>query len=126
MLEWGKPFTPIDPSKCSYCKKALTFKNRSTWFHMERKDIEGAPVSFTSLYAASKVTEISRNALRNGCKRNNKKITRRKGDFANYEIEWVDTFCRQCDPDPPKKSKGVIKQYVMPKWSWDENNRLVI
>ena len=36
-LEWGKPLTPIDTSKCYYCHNALTVKDRSTWFHMEQK-----------------------------------------------------------------------------------------
>ena len=36
--------TPIDTSKCFHCHKALTVKDRSTWFHMERKDIKGSPM----------------------------------------------------------------------------------
>ena len=63
-LEWGKPVAPIDTSKCYYCHKALTVKDRSTWFHMERKDIKQYPMTFTSLYATSKVTEISNNAFK--------------------------------------------------------------
>ena len=39
-LEWGRPVAPIDTSKCFYCHNALTVKDRSTWFHMERKDIK--------------------------------------------------------------------------------------
>ena len=35
-LEWGKPVAPIDTSKCYYCRRDLTVKHRSTWFHMER------------------------------------------------------------------------------------------
>ena len=57
-LEWERPVAPIDASKCYHCHKALTVKDRSTWFHMERKDIKGTPMTFTSLYAASKVTGI--------------------------------------------------------------------
>ena len=34
-LEWGKPVAPIDTSKCYYCRRDLTVKDRSTWFHME-------------------------------------------------------------------------------------------
>ena len=104
---------------------------------MERKDIKGSPMgpqdpgplqgpmTFTSLYAASKVTGISNNALRNACEKNNKKITRRKGEFARYQINWFH-ICRLCHPSPPKKSKGSVGSYIMPIWSWDENNRLVI
>ena len=44
-LEWGKPVAPIDTSKCYYCHKALTVKDRSTWFHMERKDIKQYPMA---------------------------------------------------------------------------------
>ena len=51
-LEWGKLVAPIDTSKCYYCCRDLTVKDRSTWFHMERKDIKQAPVTFTSLYTA--------------------------------------------------------------------------
>ena len=57
-LEWGKPVAPIDTRKCYYCRRDLTVKDRSTWFHMEQKDIKQAPMTFTSLYAASKVTGI--------------------------------------------------------------------
>ena len=68
---------PIDTRECYHCHKALTVKDRSTWFHMERDDIKEAPImTFTSLYAASKVTGISNNALRNACETDNKKITR--------------------------------------------------
>ena len=117
--------TPIDTSKCYYCHRDLTVKNRSTWFHMERKDIKQYPKTFTSLYAASKVTGISNNALRNAWEKKNKVITRRKGEFTKYEIEWF-YICHKCDPSPPKKSKGEVEGYVMPIWSWDENNHLVL
>ena len=88
--EWGKPVAPIDTSKCYYCHRDLTVKDRSTWFPMEQKDIKQAPMgrqdpeplwgpmTFTSLYTASKVTGISNNTLRNTCNKNNEKITRRK------------------------------------------------
>ena len=52
-LEWERPVAPIDTRECYHCHKALTVKDRSTWFHMERKDIKEAPVTFTSLYVAS-------------------------------------------------------------------------
>ena len=116
---------PIDTSKCYYCHKALTVKDRSTWFHMERKDIKQYPKTSTSLYTASKVMGISNNALRNACEKNNKVITRRKGEFARYELDWFH-ICRQCDPSPPKKSKGEVGGYIMPIWRWDENNHLVL
>ena len=103
-LEWGKPVTPIDTSECYYCHRDLTVKDRSTWFHMERKDIKQYPKTFTSLYAASRVTGISNNALRNACEKNNKVITRMKGEFAKSKIEWFH-ICHQCDSFPPKKSK---------------------
>ena len=65
---------PIDTSKCYYCHRDLTVKDRSTWFHMQRKDIKQAPLwgpmTFTSLYVASKVTGISNNTLRNACDKN--------------------------------------------------------
>ena len=118
-----KPVTRIDNSKYYHCHRDLTVKDRSTWFHMERKDIKQYPMTFTSLYQASKVTGISNNTLRNACKKNNKVITRRKGEFAKYKIEWFHIFC-QCDPSPPEKSRGVVEGYVMPIWSWDENNHL--
>ena len=99
-LEWGVPVALIDTSKCYYCRRDLTVKDRSTWFHMEQKDIKQAPMglqdmglqrgpmTFTSLYAASKVTGISNTTLRNACYKNNEKITRRKGEFTRYKIEW--------------------------------------
>ena len=97
-LTWMELVTPIDTSKCYYCHRDLTVKDRSTWFHRERKDmgpqgpgrspIKQYPKTFTSLCTASKVTGISNNALRNACEKNNKVITRRKREFAKYEIEW--------------------------------------
>ena len=122
-LKWMELVAPIDTSKCCYCHRDLTVKDRSTWFHMERKYIKQYSKSFTSLYQASKVTGISNNALRNACEKNDKGITRKKGEFAKYEIEWF-YICCQCDPSPPKKSKGEVEGYVMPIWSWDENNHL--
>ena len=74
-LKWMELVTPIDTRECYHCHKALTVKDRSTWFHMEQKDIKELPETFTSLYAASKVTGISNNALRNTCEKNNKFIT---------------------------------------------------
>ena len=118
-LKWYSPMAPIDTSKCYHCHKALTVKDRSAWFDMKREDIKEAPVTFTSLYTASKVTGISNNALRNACEKNNKKITRRKGEFARYKIGWF-TICCQCDPSPPKKSKGVVESYVIPGWDIKE------
>ena len=77
-IKWMELVTPINASKCFYCHKALLVKDRSTWFHMKRRDmgpqgpghspIKQYPMTFTSLYAASKVTGISNNALRNACK----------------------------------------------------------
>ena len=125
-LKWYSSMAPIDTRECYHSHKALTVKDRSTWFHMKRKDINGSPImTFTSLYVASKVTGISNNALRNACKKNNKCITQRKGEVARYQIDWY-SICRQCNPSPPKQSKGAVESYVMPIWSWDNNNRLVI
>ena len=118
-----EPVAPIDTSKCYHCHRDLTVKDRSTWFHMELKDIKQYPMNFTSLYQASKVTGISNNALRNACDKNNKVITRRKGEFARYQIDWF-KICHQCDPSPPKKSKGEVEGDVMPIWSWDEKSHL--
>ena len=70
-LKWMELVTPIDTSKCYYCHKALTVKDRSTWFHMERKDIKQYPKTFTSVCTASKVTGISNNVFRNPCEKNN-------------------------------------------------------
>ena len=56
-LKWYSPVAPIDTRECYHCHKALTVKNRSTWFHIERKDIKGSPMTFTSLFSASKVME---------------------------------------------------------------------
>ena len=118
-LKWYSPMAPIDTSKCYHCHKALTVKDRSAWFDMEREDIKGAPMTFTSLYMASKVTGISNNALRNACEKNNKEITQRKGEFARYKIGWF-SICCQCDPCPPKKSKGVVESYIIPRWDIKE------
>ena len=122
-LKWMELVTPIDTSKRYYCHRDLTVKDRSTWFHMEKKDIKQYPKTFTSLYTASKVTRISNNALRNVCEKNNEVIIRRKGEFAKYEIKWF-YICRKCNPSPPKKIKGEVEGYAMPIWSWDENNFL--
>ena len=61
-LKWMELVTPLDTSKCYYCHRDLTVKDKSTWFHMERKDmglqgpgcspIKQYPKTFTSLYAA--------------------------------------------------------------------------
>ena len=41
---------PIDTRECYHCHKALTVKDRSAWFHMERDDIKEAPImTFTSI-----------------------------------------------------------------------------
>ena len=48
-LEWYSPMASIDTSKCYHCHKALTVKDRSAWFDMEREDIKEAPMTFTSL-----------------------------------------------------------------------------
>ena len=82
-------------------------------------------MTFTSLYAASKVTGISNNALRNACEKNNKVITRRKGESARFQLDWF-YVCGKCDPSPPKKSKEELRGYVMSIWSWDINNHLVL
>ena len=123
-LKWMEPFIPKDPRECYHCRKTLTVKEKSTWFHMERDDIKQYPMTFTSLYVASKVTGISDCALRNACEKTNKKATKTKGKFARYKIDWFNV-CRQCGPSPPKKSKGVVKRYVMPRWGWDKNNWLI-
>ena len=52
-IEWERLVVPIDTRECYHGHKALTVKVRSTWFHMERKDIKEAPVTFTFLYVAS-------------------------------------------------------------------------
>ena len=39
-LKWYSPMAPIDTIDCH---KALTVKDRSAWFDMEREDIKGAP-----------------------------------------------------------------------------------
>ena len=71
-LKWMEPVAPIDTSKYYHCHRDLTVKDRSTWFHMEQKDmgpqglghspIKQYPMTFTSLYQASKVTGILNNA----------------------------------------------------------------
>ena len=118
-LEWQEPFIPKDPRECYHCHTTLTVKEKSTWFHMERDDIKELPMTFTSLYVASKMTGISDCVLRNACKKTNKKVTERKGEFARYKINWFGV-CRQCDPSPSKKSKGVVKGYVIPRWDISE------
>ena len=130
-LEWQEPFIPKDPRECYYCRKTLTVKEKSTWFHMERDDIKElpmglqdpgplrGPMTFTSLYLASKITGISDCVLRDACKKTNKKVTKRKGEFARYKIDWFGV-CHRCDPSPPTKSKGVVKGYVIPRWDINE------
>ena len=76
-------------------------------------------MTFTSLYVASKVTGISDCALRNAREKTNKKITRRKGEFVRYKIDWFN-ICRECDPSPPKKSRGAVESYVIPRWDINE------
>ena len=81
ILKCYEPYVPLDTSKCYHCHNALTVKDRSAWFDLEREDVKEAPMSFTSFYMASKETGISINALRNACEKNNKKITQRKGSL---------------------------------------------
>ena len=114
-LKWQEPFIPKDLRKCYHCCKTLTVKEKSTWFHMERDDIKELPMTFTSLHVASKVTRISDCVLRNTYKKTNKKVTKRKGEFTRYKINWFGV-CRRCNPSPPTKSKGVVKGYVIPRW----------
>ena len=118
-LKWYEPYILLDTSECYHCHNALTVKDRSAWFDQEREDIKEAPMNFTSLYMASKETGISINALRNACKKNNKKITRRKGEFARCKIGWF-SVCHQCDPSSSKKSKDLIVDYVFPRWDINE------
>ena len=89
---------------------------------MERKDIEWRPKTFTSLYQSSKVTEILYNTLKNACECNNKVITRRKGEFAKYELDWHNV-CRHCNP--PEKVKEEVEGYVFPAWKWGEDGHIV-
>ena len=86
---------------------------------MERGDIKELPLTFTSLYVASKLTGISDCALRNTCEKTNKKVTKRKGEFTRYKIDWFGVWHR-CDPSPPTKSKGVVEGYVIPRWDINE------
>ena len=87
-LKWLDLPPPKDTTKCYYCNKALTVKDRSAWFHMNRVDcLRPYSMTFTSLYQALKATGISNNGLRNACVRNNKIITRRKREFAEYELD---------------------------------------
>ena len=118
-LDWKELVYLKDPRECYHCGKALTVKEKSTWFYMEREDIKKDPVTFTSLYVALKVTGISECALRNACERTNKKVTRRKDGFARYEIEWYGICC-QCNPSLPKESRSVIESYIIPKWDINE------
>ena len=118
-LEWQEPFIPKDPRECYHCCKTLTVKEKSTWFHTERDDIKELPMTIKSLYVALKVTGISDCVLRNACKKTNKKVTKRKGEFARYKINWFG-ICRRCDPSPPTKSKGVVEGYVIPRWDINE------
>ena len=99
-LKWQEPFIPKDHRDCYHCHKTLTVKEKSTWFHMERDDIKELSMTFTSLYLASKVTGISDCALRNAFEKTNKKVTKRKGEFARYKIDWFGV-CHRCDPSPP-------------------------
>ena len=99
-LKWMELVVPRDPRECYHYCKTLTVKEKSTWFHMERDDIKQDAMAFTSSYVVSKVTGISDCALRNACEKTNKKVTRRKGEFARYEIEWYD-ICHRCDLSPP-------------------------
>ena len=77
---------------------------------MERDDIKELPMTFTSLYVASKVTGVSDCALRNACEKTNKKITQRKGEFPRNKI----------DPSPPKESRGAVESYVISRWDIKE------
>ena len=122
-LEWGDPTPPKDTTKCYYCHNALTAKDRSTWFHMDRTDKEEPSKTFKTLYQASKLTGISNNELRNACEKNDKFIARRKGEFARYQIDWHDVCCH-CNP-PPEKVKGEVKDYVIPAWKWSEDGHIV-
>ena len=51
--------------------------------------------------------------------KNNKKITRKKGEFVRYEIKWYN-ICHRCDPFSPKKSRSVVESYVNPRWDISE------
>ena len=88
---------------------------------MDRKDIKELPKTFTSLYQASKLTGISYNTLRNACEKSNKFMTRMKGEFAKYQIDWHDVCCC-CNP--PKKVKGEVEGYAIPAWKWGEDGHI--
>ena len=62
--------------KCNKCSKDLAPEDRSLWFFMDQEgDNYEKPLTFVSLYRASKNTSISICALRNACKKANMTIT---------------------------------------------------
>ena len=62
--------------KCNKYSKDLTPEDRSSWFFMDREaNNYEKPLTFVSLYQASKKTGISICALRNACKKANMTIT---------------------------------------------------
>ena len=85
-LKWEEPY-PIKPQcvkdpakKCAKCSKDLTPKNRSLWFFMYQEgDHYERPLTFISLYLASKITSISICALKNARSKANMTITLQRG-----------------------------------------------
>ena len=106
-LKWLEPYETPNYKICSHCKQhPLTPNDRAALFHIRRTDIENQWRTFTSLYHASRLLGISRNALVNACNKANTAITTRK-EPKTYQIHWT-RFCSWCDTYRTKAKGGEV------------------
>ena len=107
-LKWEEP-DPIraqhvrkPTKKCNKCSKDLTPEDRSAIFTLYPGGDYDIPLTFISLYRASKKTDISICTLRNACSKANMKITQQKWGEQRYEVLWT-TVCFDCCPKTKKE-----------------------
>ena len=91
-LKWEEP-DPIRvkppwtvSKKCSKCSKDLTPEDKSSFFFMCPENNYERPLTFVSLYRASKVTGISINAPRNACKKVNMTISDEEEGYKHLKL----------------------------------------
>ena len=111
-LKWEEPgpigearrvkYVSKPAKKCNKCSKDFTPEDRSALFTLYPGGDYNRPLTFVSLYQASKKTGISICALRNACSKTNMKITWQKWGKQIYEVLWT-TVCFDCCPKTKKE-----------------------
>ena len=116
-LKWLELVTPIDTSKCYYCHRDLTVKDRSTCnmsvIISSTQDSRFAkPRNFHSIPAVSKATGISLRAVRNAYHSGRTSIKKASGEV--YTLKWLELVtpidsskCYYCHRDLTVKDRST-------------------